>query len=118
MLQSELGIPEDAVAEFCRRNDLACLPKKAIAEFCRRSHIVTLATFDTDTRDRHNLGGNDLYVSFKHGYEQEPKSIKLCVLQDELSEILGTGVCLKTRHELSSWIIVAFFPTELLYHDK
>ena len=117
-LQSELGIPENAVAEFCKRNNLIELPWEEIAEFCRRNHIVTLATFDNDTRDRHSIGGNDLYASFKREYEQKPKSRKLCAMQDELSEILGVSVRLKTRHELSNWILVAFFPTELLYHDK
>ena len=90
---------------------------ECVAEFCRRNHIATLATFDDDTRDRHDIGGNDLYVSFKREYEQKPKSRKLCAMQDELSEVLGVSVRLKTRHELSNWILVAFFPTELLYHE-
>lgn len=117
MLQSELGIPENAVAKFCERNNLTELPWEEIAEFCRRNHIKTLATFDDDTRDRHNIGGNDLYASFKREYEQKPKSRKLYAMQDELSEVLGVSVCLKTRHELSNWILVAFYPTELLYSD-
>ena len=117
MLQSELGIPENAVAEFCNRNNLNELPGEEIAEFCRRNYIKTLATFDADTRDRHSIGGNDLYASFEREHEQEPKSKKLCAMQDELSKVLGVSVRLKTRHELSDWILVAFFPTELLYHD-
>ena len=116
-LHSEVGIPEDAVAEFCKRNNLSDIPHKDIARFCERNHIKTLATFDADTRERHNIGGNDLYASFERGYEHKPKSGKLCAMQDELSEVLGVSVRLKTRHELSNWIIVAFFPTELLYHD-
>ena len=116
MLQSELGI-ENAVAEFCKRNNLTELPWEEIAEFCRRNHITTLATFDNDTRNRHSIGGSDLYASFKREYEQQPKSRKLCAMQDELSEVLGVSVRLRTRHELSNWILVAFFPTELLYHD-
>ena len=77
MLQSELGIPENAVAEFSERNNLTELPWEEITEFCRRNHIKTLVSFDADTRERHNIGGNGLYASFKREYEQKPKSRKL-----------------------------------------
>ena len=116
-IASEPAIKEDAVAEFRRRNYLTILPKKAIAEFCKRNHINRLATFDADSRDIHSLDDDDLYVSFKYGHEQMPKSKRLYAIQDELRESLGVKVCLKTRHELSSWPIVAFLPTELLYYD-
>ena len=116
-MPSEPAIKENAVIEFCERNGLDGIPKQAIAEFCRRNHIKRLAIFDADTRDMHDLDDNDMYVSFKHGHEQEPKSKKLHAMQDELREILGVEVRLKTRHELSNWLLVAFYPTELLYRD-
>lgn len=114
-LHSEVGIEEDVVAEFRKRNNLSEIPYKDIAEFCERSHIRRLMIFGAWTRDVYELADNDTYIVFKDGHEQKAKSERLYALQDELRNILGVDVCLKTRAELTSWMLVSLYDTGMIY---
>lgn len=90
-------------------------PQEVITEFCERNHIRRLMAFGAETRENFNLGDNDMYIVFKDGYEQEAKSNRIYALQNELKEILGREVCLKTRAELTNWLLVSLYDKELIY---
>ena len=115
-LRYETKLP-DAVGEFCRRNDISELPRDAIADFCRCHRIRTLATFAEITRDIFELGDNDIYVDFKNRDERRSAS-ELNAMQDELRDILGVEICLKTGEQMSNWLLVALYRTELLYDGR
>lgn len=116
-IRYETQPPPDAVAEFCQRNHISEMPKDAIAEFCRRHHIRTLATFADVTRDIFDLGDNDIYVDFKNRDKRRSES-DLNAMGDELRDILGVGICLKIREQMSNWLLVALYRTELLYDER
>lgn len=115
-LRYETKLP-DAVAEFCRRNHINELPKDAIADFCRRHHIRLMATFDAEHRDIFHLGDNDIYVDFKREHERRSAS-EMNAMQDELRDILGVEICLKSGEQMSAWLVVAFYPTQLMYAER
>ncbi len=94
------------------------MSQDTIAKFCELHHIRRLMAFEAETRDIYELGDSDIYVSFKHGHEQEAKSKKLHAMQDELKEILGMDVRLKTRAELSNWLLVSSYGKELIYDGR
>ena len=116
-IRHETQPPPDAVAEFCRRNAISEMPKDAIADFCRRHRIRLMATFDAEHRDIFHLGDNDIYVDFKRGYKSRSAS-ELNAMQDELRDILGVEICLKTGEQMSNWLVVAFYPTQLMYAER
>ena len=115
-LRYETKLP-DAVGEFCQRNDISEMPKDAIADFCRRHRIRALATFAEITRDIFELGDNDIYVDFKNRDECRSAS-DLNAMRDELRDILGVKICLKTGEQMSNWLLVALYRTELLYDGR
>ena len=115
VIHSEVGIIEDVVAEFCKRNKLTDIPHKDIAEFCEHNHIRRLMIFGAWTRDVYELADNDTYIVFEDGHEQKAKSKRLYALQNELRNILGVDVCLKTRAELTSWMLVSLYDKGLIY---
>ena len=115
-LRYETKLP-DAVGEFCRRNAISELPKEAIADFCRRHHIRLMATFDAEQRDIFHLGDNDIYVNFKREHERRSAS-ELNAMRDELRDILGVEICLKIREQMSNWLLVALYRTELIYDGR
>ncbi len=115
-LRYETKLP-DAVGEFCQRNDISEMPKDAIADFCRRHHIRALATFAEITRDIFELGDNDIYVDFKNRDERRSAS-ELNAMRDELRDILGVEICLKIGEQMSNWLVVAFYSTQLMYAER
>ena len=117
VIRHETQPPPDAVAEFCRRNAISEMPKDAIADFCRRHHIRALATFAEITRDIFELGDNDVYVDFKNRDERRSAS-ELNAMRDELRDILGVKICLKTGEQMSNWLVVAFYPAQLMYAER
>lgn len=116
-IRHETQPPPDAVAEFCRRNAISEMPRDAIADFCRRHHIRALATFAEITRDIFELGDNDIYVDFKNRDKRRSAS-ELNAMRDELRDILGVEICLKTGDQMSNWLLVALYRTELLYDGR
>ncbi len=91
------------------------ISQEVITEFCERNHIRRLMMFGEETRDTFDLGENDMYIVFKDGHEQEAKSKHIYALQAELRNILGIDVCLKTRAELTAWMLVSLYDTEMIY---
>ena len=64
------------------------IPDEKIAEFCRRNHIRSLALFGSVLRDDFRPDSDvDVLIEFEPG--QEPGLMELVGMQNELSEILG-----------------------------
>ena len=78
------------------------IPQETIAEFCRRHHIHRLALFGSILRN--DFGPNsdvDVLVEFEPGHV--PGLIRMAGLEIELSEIFGRKVDLRTASELSRY---------------
>ncbi len=78
------------------------LPKEKIAEFCKRNHIRRLSLFGSllhsDFRPDSDI---DFLVEFD--LDHIPGLIRLAGMENELSEILGRKVDLRTPQELSRY---------------
>ncbi|WP_052055665.1 nucleotidyltransferase family protein [Myxosarcina sp. GI1] len=75
------------------------IPIFKIENFCRRNHINKLSLFGSVLRDDFTANSDvDLLVEFQEG---KTPGLAIIDLQDELSEIIGREVDLRTPHELS-----------------
>ena len=78
------------------------IPKEKLAEFCKRNHIRKLSIFGSALRE--NLGPDsdiDLLVEFDP--DNVPGLIRLAGMENELSEILGRKVDIRTAQDLSRY---------------
>ena len=78
------------------------IPKEMLAEFCKRNHIRKLSIFGSALRE--NLGPDsdiDLLVEFDP--DNIPGLIRLAGMENELSEILGRKVDIRTAQDLSRY---------------
>ncbi len=78
------------------------IPKEKLAEFCKRNHIRKLSIFGSALRE--NLGPDsdiDLLVEFDP--DNIPGLIRLAGMENELSEILGRKVDIRTAQDLSRY---------------
>lgn len=77
------------------------IPQEAIAEFCRRHHIRRLALFGSVLREDFGAESDvDALVEFEPGHVP---GLKFFALQEELSELLGRKVDLNTPACLSPY---------------
>jgi hypothetical protein len=77
------------------------VPRDRIVDFCRQNHIRRLAFFGSVLRDDFTPESDvDVLVEFEPG--QTP-GFAFFRMQDELSEILGRRVDLRTPNELSQY---------------
>lgn len=77
------------------------IPREEIADFCRRHHIRWLALFGSVLRDDFTASSDvDVLVEFEPGARLGFGIIRA---QDELSQILGRRVDLRTPRELSKY---------------
>ncbi len=75
------------------------MPQDKIAEFCRRNHIRKLSLFGSVVRDDFRPDSDvDVLVEFEPGHTP---GLRFFALQAELSEILGHPVDLNTLQWLS-----------------
>jgi uncharacterized protein len=78
------------------------IPKEKIAEFCRRNHIRKLALFGSALGDEFRPDIDiDLLVEFYP--EHIPGLIRLAGMEIELTEIVGRKVDLRTEEDLSNY---------------
>ena len=78
------------------------LPIDTVADFCRRRHIRKLAIFGSVLRDDFRSDSDiDVLVEFQPG--QRVGYIRLGILEEELSELLGRNVDLNTPGLLSPY---------------
>ena len=76
------------------------VPEEAIADFCRRRHIRRLSLFGSILRaDFAPQSDIDVLVEFEPGCV--PGLMRMAGLENELSEILGRKADLRTAAELS-----------------
>ena len=76
------------------------IPEQAIAEFCRRHHIRRLSLFGSILRDDFGSDSDiDVLVEFESGCV--PGMLRMAGLEIELSGILGRRADVRTAAELS-----------------
>ncbi len=90
------------------------IPEDKIAEFCRRNHIRKLALFGSVLRDDFMPESDvDVLVEFEPGHTP---GLAFITMQDELSELLGRAVDLNTPDCLSPYFRQEVLDeTEVLY---
>ena len=77
------------------------IPQEQIAEFCRRNHIRKLSLFGSVLREDFRPDSDvDVLVEFEPGYTH---GLHFFTLQFELSKMLGRPVDLNTRQWLSPY---------------
>ncbi|MGH7263949.1 MAG: nucleotidyltransferase family protein [Candidatus Rokuibacteriota bacterium] len=77
------------------------VPRDQIADFCRRHHIRRLALFGSVLRDDFTAESDvDVLVEFEPG---KTPGFAIVTMQDELTEMLGRRVDLRTPNELSKY---------------
>ena len=77
------------------------IPNDRIAQFCRRNHIRRLALFGSVLCDDFTPGSDvDVLVEFECGHTP---GLAFITMQDELSELLGRSVDLNTPACLSPY---------------
>ncbi|MBM3218748.1 MAG: nucleotidyltransferase family protein [Candidatus Rokubacteria bacterium] len=77
------------------------IPRERIAEICRRHHIRRLALFGSVLRDDFRPESDvDILVGFEPG---KTPGLAFFGIEQELSEVLGRQVDLKTPQELSKY---------------
>ena len=78
------------------------IPNERLAEFCRRNHICRLSLFGSILRDDFGPDSDvDFLVEFEPG--KTPSLLTMAGLEIELSEMLGRKVDLRTPGDLSRY---------------
>ncbi len=78
------------------------LPKERLEEFCRNYHIRKLSLFGSVLREDFNDSSDiDFLVEFEPG--SKVGLLKMARIENELSEMLGRKVDLRTPEELSRY---------------
>jgi predicted nucleotidyltransferase len=78
------------------------LPKERLEQFCRNYHIRKLSLFGSVLRDDFKASSDiDLLVEFETGFKVG--LLKMARIENELSEILGRKVDLRTPGDLSRY---------------
>lgn len=76
------------------------IKKNKLAEFCRKNHIRKLSLFGSALRDELRPDSDiDLLVEFEQG--NVPGLITFARMENELSELIGRKVDLRTAKDLS-----------------
>ena len=77
------------------------LPLPEIRKFCQRNYIKKLSLFGSVLRDDFSQGSDvDVLVEFEEG---KTPGLAIVDMQDELSEMMGRVVDLRTEAELSRY---------------
>ena len=78
------------------------ISKDKIAELCKRNHIHSLSFFGSVLRDDFGPDSDiDVLIEFEAGHI--PGLIRLAGMENELSELLGRKVDLRTPQDLSRY---------------
>lgn len=78
------------------------IPQKKLAAFCRSNHILKLAVFGSAIKGSLRPDSDiDILVEFEEGYT--PGFISFCRMQNELTDIIGRQVDLRTPEDLSRY---------------
>ena len=78
------------------------ISKKRLEEFCKRNHIRKLSVFGSAIKGEFRKDSDiDILVEFESNYI--PGLIKFCGMQNELSDMVGREVDLRTPQDLSKF---------------
>ena len=78
------------------------ISKDTFADFCRRNHIKKISLFGSALHGELQQDSDiDLLVEFEDNHV--PGFFALCHMENELSDLLGRKVDLRTPHELSRY---------------
>lgn len=78
------------------------IPQDRLAEFCQRHHIRKLSLFGSVLRDDFTEHSDvDFLVEFEPG--RVPGYLRLAAMENELSDLIGRNVDLRTPNELSRY---------------
>lgn len=81
-------------------NKSITIPNNAVADFCRRHNIVRLSVFGSALREDFTPDSDiDILVDFEPG--KEPGLIAFSAMENELSKIIGRKADLRTPEDLS-----------------
>ncbi len=94
------------------------IPENKIADFCRRHHITRLALFGSVLSDDFRPDSDvDVLVEFEAGHV--PGFFSLHDMEEELSDIVGRSTDLRTPQDLSRYFrIEVIRNSEVLYDQK
>jgi uncharacterized protein len=85
-----------------QENDTVVKSREEIASFCRKHHIARLAFYGSYVRRELKPESDiDVLVEFKPGHV--PGLFKLAAMQNQLTELLGRPVDLRTPNDLSPY---------------
>lgn len=78
------------------------ISKEKLEAFCKKHHIKKLALFGSAIKDRLRPDSDiDVLVEFEEGFT--PGLITFCGIENELSDLIGREVDLRTPQELSKY---------------
>jgi uncharacterized protein len=78
------------------------MPQEQITEFCQKHHIKKLSLFGSALKGQLRPDSDiDILVQFEEGHV--PGYFRLCEMENELTDIIGRKVDLRTPEELSRY---------------
>lgn len=93
------------------------IPKEELSAFCRKSHITKLSLFGSALRDELRLDSDiDILVEFEE--DHIPGLITFCGMQNELSDMIGREVDLRTSQDLSRYFRDEVVDTALVQYEQ
>jgi len=93
------------------------LPEDRIAEFCRKHHIQKLALFGSILRDDFQPD-SDVDVLVEYEPEHIPGLLRMAGQEIELAELLGRKVDLRTPEDLSRYFREEVVSTSEVQYDR
>jgi uncharacterized protein len=78
------------------------MPQERVTEFCQRNYVKKLALFGSAIKGELRPDSDiDILVQFEEGHV--PGYFRLCEMENELTDIIGRQVDLRTPEELSKY---------------
>jgi hypothetical protein len=93
------------------------IPEDLVAEFCRKHHIKKLALFGSILRDDFQPD-SDVDVLVQYEPEHIPGLLRMAGQEIELSELLGRKVDLRTPEDLSRYFREEVVRTSEVQYDR
>ena len=93
------------------------IPEDLVAEFCRKHHIKKLALFGSILRDDFQPD-SDVDVLVQYEPEHIPGLLRMAGQEIELSELLGRKVDLRTAEDLSRYFREEVVRTSEVQYDR
>lgn len=93
------------------------ISKEDLSKFCLKNYITKLSLFGSALRDELRQGSDiDILVEFEE--DHIPGLITFCGIQNELSDIIGREVDLRTPQDLSRYFRNEVVETALVQYEQ